>query len=143
MHRGPHEVRSVSHPSRVPRVCFARPFTPEKCKTNYYCSTIFYIFSFIIMTNCGIFFNLCSFTVSYQRILYSHLLHHKFVGNLRPSMPAFTFCQTLGTLSIYSGTLFFYNITLNQRFCRQFCSIYQYFCKGYILYNLKLLKNVE
>ena len=76
----------VSHPSRVPRVCFARPFTPEKCKTNYYCSTIFYIFSFIIMINCGIFFNLCSFTVSYQWILYSHLLHHKFVGNLRPSI---------------------------------------------------------
>ena len=45
-----------------------------------------YIFSFFVMICCDIFFNLCSFTVSYQWLLYSHLLHHKFVGNLRSSI---------------------------------------------------------
>ena len=44
-----------------------------------------YIFSFIIMINCDMFFKLCLFILSYQWILYTHLLHHKFAGNLGPS----------------------------------------------------------
>ena len=65
-----------------------------------------YIFSFFIIC-CDIFFNLCSFTESYQWILYTHdhLSHHKFVGNLRP-FSFYIFLDAWSILNLFRDSVF-------------------------------------